>query len=85
MAANMQQMGGAGGMMQPQRQQLQMNELLATHLRRHQESQNWPGWQGQVELKDRLSKAHNLYVHCTILLSGAPAPQSQAHQLILQY
>lgn len=65
MAANMQQMAGAAGMMQRQRPQppptnQQMNEYLFTALQRHHESHPWPGWQANVPPQERLARTHNL-------------------------
>lgn len=65
MAANMQQMAGATGMMQQRRPQqpptnVQMHEFLFAALQRHHASQAWPGWQGTVMPQERLSRTHSL-------------------------
>ncbi|ROT36018.1 hypothetical protein SODALDRAFT_337207 [Sodiomyces alkalinus F11] len=65
MAANMQQMAGAAGMMQRQRPQppptnLQMNDYLFAALQRHHDSHPWPGWQANVPPQERLARTHNL-------------------------
>lgn len=62
MAANMQHMAGAAGMMQQQRprpSQVQLNQFLYQTMLAQQQPHS--GWQAGVAIQERMIKCHNLY------------------------
>lgn len=65
MAANMQHMAGAAGMMQqqpprPRPSQVQLNQFLYQTMLAQQQPHT--GWQAGVAIQERMIKCHNLYV-----------------------
>lgn len=76
MAANMQHMAGAAGMMQQQRPRpspIQLNQFLYQTMLAQQQIHS--GWQAGVAIQERMIKCHNLYValRCVALRTPRPA------------
>lgn len=75
MAANMQHMAGAAGMMQQQRPRpspIQLNQFLYQTMLAQQQIHS--GWQAGVAIQERMIKCHNLYVALPSLPCLAHSP-----------